>query len=277
MSINLKDTPKTSDGKPIFLPNIFPGIVQLCYHGQGDEPGAGPYKKASGAASRFKGPDFNVSFTGGDPTSKTVEWRFLEWVYLAGGTIKFVNADIGDTVELEVNAPASPATSTTAGTGNAGKYEIIPSSGLHMIVPAALCAAFGISNDWNVDLSEKEQDGNSNDIPTLTKVVPIPAENGDGCYDWDETAYAVSENLQKKGAYNLFDFEMNLGLWTPGLNLLGNGLEQLETANIKTKRMLPQWVYKVTATSHDVTANLKVVWRILVGRKNITKTGALGS
>jgi hypothetical protein len=41
--------------------------------------------------------------------------------------------------------------------------------------------------------------------------------------------------------------------------------------------MLPQWTYKVTATSHDVADNLKIVWRILVGRKNITKNGALGS
>ncbi|KPJ58556.1 MAG: hypothetical protein AMJ46_14000 [Latescibacteria bacterium DG_63] len=275
--MDLHRCPKTSDGKQIFLPNIFPGIVQLCYAGQGDEPGAGTYSKTSGAASRFKGPDFQIGFSSGGPSTKSVEWRFLEWVYLAGGSVKFVGADLGDTVELEVNAPASPATSVDAGTGNAGKFEIIPSSGLHMIVPGPLCAVFGVGKDWDVDLTELEEDGNEDEIPTLTKVVPVPAPDGDGCYDWDEETYAVSENLQGKGAYNLFDFAMNLGLWTPGLCLLGSGLEQMETANIKTKRMLPQWTYKVTAVSHDPADELKIVWRILIGRKNITKTGSLGS
>jgi hypothetical protein len=278
MSINLKDHPKTSDGKPIYLPNIFPGIVQLCYPGHGDEPGhGGTASKTTGAYSRFKGPDFAIKFQTGDPTTKSVAWQFLEWVYLAGGTIKFCNADMGDVVEMEVNAPASPATSVTAGTGNAGKYAL--GGGANMIVPQALCGAFGISNDWDVDLTEKMQDGDTTpkDIPTITKVVPVPANDGDGCYDWDFETYAVTENLQKKGAFNLFDFEVNLGVWTPGLCLLGAGLEQLETANIKSKRMLPQWIFKVTATSHDVTANLKLVWRLLLGRKNITKTGALMS
>jgi len=253
MGMDLRQKPQTSDGKPIFLANMFPGNVLSNHPGTADDITNGV---------RFGGDLFLLSQGSQGDTYR--EFQFLEWVYIAGGGIQWLNAEPGDWIDYRIYAPASPATSAP-GSGSYMKYEVIP--GINMFIPQP-------SGGWGLNLVEK-----LNANVNITKVTPVPAVDEDsgnpnGFFDWDPDTGAVTLNVEQKGYYNLFDSPMPLSRYVPRYAMLtpSFGPANLFTVPaVKPKKILPHWTHRVTIHRENSSANtLYVAWGLYVGREDTT-------
>jgi hypothetical protein len=214
------ENPKTVDGKIYVAPNIFPLGVLTNFCGVADDLENGIV--GSGELLNL------CSSSIGD----TIKYfRYIEWIYLAGGHLMFTGADIGDWCSFLVYVPPTEGVSNQ-GNGMFNKYPV--GSGINMYIPAAG------NGDWDLNLTEKE---NSN--VRFTKVKPIPAINT-GFFDWDENTEEVFLNANGTGAYNLFDSYIPLSEFFSKVPLLGNDSISLIVPAIKPIRILPHWVFKVT-------------------------------
>jgi len=255
MGMDLRQKPQTSDGKPIILTNMFPGNVLSNHPGSPDDITTG---------ARFGGDMFLLSQASQGDTYR--EFQFIEWVYIAGGGIQWLNAEPGDWIDYRIYAPASPATSAP-GSGSYAKYEFIPGSGMHMFIPQP-------SGGWGLNLNEK-----LNEYVNITKVTPVPAADEDsgeanGFFDWDHDTGVVTLNTQQKGGYNLFDCPMPISRYVPKYPMLvpSFGPSNIFTVPaVKPKRLLPHWKHRVTIHREASSANtLYVAWALYVGRENTT-------
>lgn len=246
--IDFRQDPKTTDGKPILLINLFPGNTQINYPGQGDDITAG---------ARHTGTAFEYTSVSAGETD--IAWQFIEWVYLAGGEIRHIGAKLGDWISYRIHAPATVGTSVTAGTGNHAKIDT--GLGFSMWVPAGTPGAG--SADWDIDLTET-----LNANVAFTKVNPVPDSNNEGMYDWDAETNAVTLN-PGKGAYNLFDADIPLTEFVSRTRLLGTGIISLTVPAVKPKRILPHWKHAVKI-NHVGTDQLDIVWYLYTARKITT-------
>lgn len=233
-------SPRTRDGKNIFLPNLFPGNVLLYITGVGDS------STVLGAGNKF-----TLSSASG---TTTIEFQFRDWIYLAGGGIFYEAATTGDEISMKLYAPASTVSASSGGnTGNANLVAL--GGGANMIVPAA-----------------------GNGTHNVTSAVPVPAfdeENGetaDGYWDWDSPdagAGTVSPNAAK-GAYNLYTFPNDLAYFVRSLQLVGNGANgnfDITVPAIKPKKILPQWKFYVSLTNGGVLHTVKTGWYLVTARR----------
>lgn len=233
--------PKTADGKPIYLPNIFPGPVVLYYAGSSDHPTNG----------RGAGDSFLISTTQAEDA--VFEFSFNDWVYLAGGYMHWQNAVAGDWVSMKLKAPATPV---TAAPGNNGNCNLV--NGV-VIVPAAGNGAY------NVD---------------LTQAVPIPAQasaTGDdegppnGYWDWEEPQIGkgtVTASATPGAAkWQLLAVDIDLTRFVSKMQLLGTNRLDVMIPAIKPKKILPQW--KIRVDLHSASARdpaLNFVWLLVTAR-----------
>ena len=231
-------TPRSSDGKPILLPNIFPGPVVLYYAGSADHATNG----------RGAGDVFLLSSTQAE--DKALEFAFNDWVYLAGGYIRWTGAVAGDWVSMKLIAPATPV---TAAPQNDGNCNIV--SGI--IVPAAANGAY------NVD---------------LTQAVPVPAQaaaTGDteggpnGYWDWDEPqtgkGTVTPSGTPGSAKWHLVAAAVDLTRFVSKLPMLGNGELDAMIPAIKPKKILPHW--KMRVDLHNSTAkSLDLTWLLVTAR-----------
>lgn len=228
------NAPKTSDGKLIFLPNLFPGGVTLYLCGAGD-----------GVNGRGEGQEFSV---GSDEAGESeVEFSFSDSIYFAGGTISWVGGEIGDHISLLAYAPATPVVANGSGAGNCSVM------GSGVIVPAA-------------------GDG-SHDVD-LSTAVPIPAYDDDGNrsgqWDWSDPwtgagSIVPAANGPGTGNCNLIAAQFTLARFAAKMPLLGNGSMNLQLPAIKPKLMWPQWKFKAVLTNSG-HAGLKCAWMIVAAR-----------
>lgn len=230
-------TPRTSDGKPIYLPSIFPGGVNVYYAGCGDHSTNG----------RGEGDTFAINSDSGGDT--VVEFGFNDWTYIAGGGIRYANGMIGDWMSILLFAPASPTTAAS-GTGNCNIINGV-------IVPAAGNGAF------NVDLS-------------LAVPIPsFDEDNGgepSGYWDWDEPAVGrgsvVPSASPGSAKWHLLAVPVNLARFAAKFPLLGAEHVPMTVPAVKPKKVLPQWRYRVTLRNSG-HANLQISWYLVLAR---TKT-----
>jgi hypothetical protein len=231
------EPPKTSDGKPIVLPCLFPPGVFMYYAGCADDPTNG----------RGQGEQFHLSSdTAGD---ETLEFTFNDWVYLTGGDGQGCCAELGDWITFEVVAPASTVTPNGGGTGNCNLVDVPNTGGtLHVIVPAA-----------------------GNGTHDLDQPVPIPAgkpneKTGYWEWDWpDEGKGTVSAGEPGKAEFNLYDFQITLNRQLPKYQLLGDRTFELTIPAVNPGALLPYWKQKITLHNGGHTG-LKVVWTIVCAR-----------
>lgn len=230
-------TPRTSDGKPVFLPNIFPGPVLLYYAGSADHATNG----------RGAGDLFWISSTQAE--DKTQEFQFNDWVYLAGGFLRFAGAVCGDWVSMKLYAPATPVT-PASGDGNCNIVSGI-------LVPAAGNGAY------NVD---------------LTQAVPVPAQaastgdnegSANGYWDWDEpqTGKGTVTASATPGAakWHLVPAQIDLARFVSKMGLSGDGSMNTTIPAIKPKKILPHW--KIQVLLHNSTAkSLDLTWTLVMAR-----------
>jgi len=241
-------SPSTSDGKPIFLPCLFPGNVYLYPTGAGDNVTN---------QTRGDGQSFVVKCTA--EQDYNVEFQFIDWVYLAGGGIKWKNGEDGDWVSLLIYAPATPVTPNGSNTGNCNLVD--PGVGAAiLIVPAAGNGAY------DVDLED---------------AVPVPAYTEDeegvqtpnGFYTWsapDTGSGVISASVPQVSPYNLFAVAIDLVRFANRLQLEGTEIQDLTIPAVKPKKILPQWKFKVTAHHAAGTSNLEVQWWLSTARTKTT-------
>jgi hypothetical protein len=231
--------PKTSDGKPIYLPNIFPGNVMLYIAGCGDS------STTIGAGS-----DFRASSDAAGTTD--VEWQFRDWCYLAGGGLIYTGAEFNDTVTFKLSAPASTVTANGSNTGNVNLVEVVPNTGMSIIVPAA-----------------------GNGTHDLTSGVPVPAydeDNGepaDGWWNWSEPdtgSGTLTSAVSVTGKYDLYNFPIDLSVFMRKMPIMGSGNLDITVPAIKPKKILPQWKFTVSVVNGGHTG-LKVGWYTVVARR----------
>lgn len=226
----LEMAPRTSDGKPVFLPNLFPGPVTLCHSGAGDITGG-----------RGNGPLFNASSNSVGDTA--VEWQFNDWIYLAGGGIRYMGGGLGDYVDMLVYAPATTVTPNINNTGNCNCIG----PGNALIVPAASNGA------WDMD---------------PLQAIPVPSETGTGWYAWSEPDTGTGTVIPlsaSTGAFNLYTVPVNLARFVSHLPLLGDGVIDLTIPAVKPKKLLPHWKSRVVLHNGG-HAGLAVVWHVVTAR-----------
>lgn len=236
MAIELR-TPKSSDGKFIFLPAQFRGDVQVYFPGAADDIDSGV---------RHGGELFAAQSTVVE--EKTIEFQFAEFVYFVGGIVRWSGAALGDSVTYEAVAPATPATEEPGG----GEFTKVPiGGGINMFVPYP-------GGGWDIDLAEKASEN-----VRFTKATPVPGPEGLCPFNWDEATDEVS--VVGNGSYYLFDSEIVLACFLPRFPLLGDGAQEFLPASVKAKKMLPHWRHRVRLD--NTTAKiLSLVWVLYAAR-----------
>lgn len=236
--VELAGVPTTSDNKPIFLPNLFPGPDTLYLTGSADN---------LADKTRGDGPAFVVESSAVE--DKVLEFGFLDAIYLAGGTVNASGGDANDWISLSLHAPATAVTPNGTNTGNCALVEIIPGSGLYMIVPRA--------GDGTHDVD-------------LTTAVPVPSGIDEsapaGFWEWSNPATGsgvITPMMARTGNYNLYAFPVDLARFCNRLPLLVSLV--LTVPAIKPKKILPQWRFRATL-HHDDTTPIVVAWYLLTSR-----------
>lgn len=234
--------PKTSDGKLIVLPNLFPGGVSLYLTGAADNTDYG-----DGQAFMLSSDDNN---------DISIRWTFLDWVYLAGGAVHFMNAVLGDSVDFIAFAPASIVTPNNDLIGNC----ILAGPGDVLIVPA---------------------NGNGTHDVDLSTAVPIPSYAIDeipvddihgtkpsGFWEWDEPDLGkgkIIPSIPNSGRYNLYAVKINLARFVNRFPINGTGTIDMTLPAIKPKKILPHWFFQVTLHNSGHTG-LQIAWNLTTAR-----------
>ena len=249
MTISLKRSPSTSDGRTISLTTRFRGDVDPYFTGCGDDPSVLP-----GASGRRGGADFLVgwSTSPGSADDKNLEFQFNDWVYISGGRIQWTGGNAGDYVSFKMYAPATIVTSN-AGSGNCNLSPL--GGGANLVVPA-------------------DGDG-SHDVTDVDKI-PVPAFDGNGnpngYWNWDEPDEgrgSVSPSaVPGKGNCNLLDFDRDLVVWVARLQLIGDGSEPI-SPETTARKIYPPWKFRVDI--HNAGAStLHCAWTMYLARKVTT-------
>jgi len=182
--------PRNYDGRLIVQPVTLGSGQWHYWHGVGDSA------TELGGGQRF----MTSKASAGE---ETVSWHYRDPVWIAGGSLRYVGATLGDWVRLTIYAPATPVTPNAAHTGNC---HIV----YGVIVPAAGNGAY------DVDLST---------------AVPVPTSDFEPYTGyWD---YALPTEMRGRGTvtpgspghakYHLIPARINLDGFVRDEMLLGNG------------------------------------------------------
>jgi len=236
--------PQAEDGKLYVTPDLFPLGYFAVHAGCGDDVSAGK----RGEGQRFKAA---IDSEG----SVAVGFQFIDHVLLAGGSLYRMGGDIDDFVDFKILAPATQGISSP-GAGGFDKYDV--GGGLNMYVPNGSQAG-----GWDVDLSEK-----LNGFVAFTKAVPVPSSSKTGWFDYNIVTNTLSLNADQRGAYHLFDADLDITRHVTKAPLLGEGKMCSTVAAVKPALVLPHWKFETTITHGEASNSLKVVWKLFIGRKN---------
>jgi len=222
--VDLKRPPMSSDNRPYTAPNMFPMGYLTEFTGVGDDVTNGVI--GGGAL---------LALSSTIVEEKDLSFQFIRRFYLAGGAATWKGAVLGDWVRFGLHAPATVGTSNP-GAGAYVKVEVAPSSGMHVYVPHPTA-----QGNWDLNLTEK-----LNSKVGFTKVVPVPASNQDGFFDWDMNTGDVALNVLQKGRYNLFDFDVPMHTFVQKVSIIGESSQLFTVPAVKPYLCLPHWHIKLT-------------------------------
>jgi hypothetical protein len=231
MSINLKKAPEAFDGKQLITTNAFPEFCVETIVGCGDDAAQG-----IGAGAEF---ELQRSSEG----EETLEFYFIDTVWMAAGSAIFKDAAIGDWCSFLLFAPATAVSSTPG----AGDCNLVPTGlGFNIVVPAA-------------------GDGSH----TLQTPVLVPNAGKTGYWDWDQSTTGhgtITPNVYGKGAFDMFDVELPLAKFANKVPILGTGSVHLGIHNVRSKALYPYWKCRVTLHNHDGAHTVLFAWHLVLGR-----------
>lgn len=230
---------KNYDGRLITQPVTLGSGQWHYWHGEGDDVASDPQAVGGGQA-------FEVTrATAGDTP---VTWEYRDPVWIAGGSLKFQGAQMGDHVTFVIYAPATAITASAGGnTGNCNLHE----SGI--LIPAAGDGAYDVD---------------------LETAIPVPTSDfAPFSGYWD---YALPADLKGRGTltagapgaskYHLIPADIPLDQFVHKERLLGAGETFYEPQNINVSLCLPGWRFKCTLHNEGGGHTLEAVWRVLVSR-----------
>lgn len=222
---------KSEDGRVRTQPVTLGPNQWHSFHGVGDNPPA-----------IYGGQKFNLSrSTVGD---EVASWRYRDPVQLVGGEVYFSGAQLGDSVDLCVYAPASVAASTP-GVGNANLVSGV-------FVPA-------IGGAWTVDLTQ------SSPVPSPTNTgfwdyTPSPTELGPG---------TITPGVPGASRWHLLPVRQTLVCFVKENPLLGaRGFVDFEPPNVKATQLYPEWRLECTLHVTGVDHQVDLAWRVVSARKS---------
>ena len=229
--------PVTRDGSPVIHPLTLESGEWHYWHGEADDLVADPQEVGGGTP-------FEATLTAAGDT--VIEWSYRDMVWIAGGTLTFQGAQLGDTASFCIYAPATAVVANGGGTGNCNVSGAV-------IVPAAGDGAY------DVDLSA---------------AAPVPtADSAPYTGYWDFTPPAdmkgpgtITAGAPGTAKYHLLTVDQPLDQFAKGIRLLGSGKELFEPQNINVSACLPKWKFKMTLHNEDGGHTVEVVWRMLVSR-----------
>lgn len=240
--------PTTSDGKQIVLPCLFPGGVYLFVCGATDSE-----------TERGEGDLLTISSETSGDTVVDMD-PFLDFVYVAGGTLLFEGGQLGDWFSARMVCPATEVVVNESNTGNCTLTECPACPGIpadaKIIVPAA---------------------GNGTHDVDLETATPVPTHDpeeggaGSGFYTWNEPATGVGRGTivavpGMTGDYHLLDHEVQLVAFVNRVPLLGSGQLDVSVQSVKPKKLLPHWNGRMTLHNTGHTG-LKAALMIVTARK----------
>lgn len=228
--MDLRYSPRGTDGRPFISPNIFPVGYLTQFTGVSDDIDNG-----------IEGGGNLLVLSSSVVEEISLEVQFLRAYYLAGGAASWSGAVAGDWVGFQLVAPATAGTSNP-GAGAYDKYAV--GTGVHMYIPNATQ-----TGDWDLDLDET-----LNENVDFTKVVPVPADNADGFFDWDRDTGVVTLNASQTGRYNLFDFLVSMHAFVKNVPLIGSSSSPFTVPAIKPYLCLPHWHVKITLNNSTAKA-----------------------
>lgn len=226
--------PLTSMGTPIVQPNVVPS-GHLFY-------GTGAFDDITNGL-RGKGPQIVLK----TDSETTLKGRFLEYIYILGGTIISKNAEIDDWISLHLEAPASVPTVNGSNTGNCNIVG-------PMIVPA------DGDGTHDIDCSTIES-GQIN-----LNLTPVPNPAGLGKWDWDpDLTPSIFPNEEGKGTYDLYIVTIPLVRQANRYPALYHGNVTPEAA-VKAKKVLPHWEWVFTGHRGSVAGEVEIAIRLDAAR-----------
>lgn len=229
------DSPKTSDGKLIFLQSLFPGGVYLYYTGSGDTTNVGDGTSL-------------VVTTSTEDHDEEVEITFRDWYYVSGGFGFFRGAEPGDWLSMFYYAPASEVTPNAQNQGNCNVVNSV------VIVPAAGNGAY------DVDLET------ASIIPAYDEVTGVES----GYWEWSEPDTGrgtITAGSPGASPWHLMTVDVALTRPLNRINILGDGPFNLPAPEIKAKMIPPHWPLKFTLHHGSGTHLLELVGNIMTTRK----------
>jgi len=235
-------SPKMTDNKPFFTPDMFPAGTIAVFADCADNATTGV---------RWAGDRFQVSANSEGDT--VFEAQFIDLLYLVGGDMVRKNGTIGDYAKHKIYCPATAGTENV-GAGDFDKFQVATSCNMYVYVSTG-------DGDWDLNLTEK-----LNANVNFTKAVPVPCVPGTGWFDYNPTTDTLVVNPDHAGSYNLFDFDVYLPPHLPVLGLLGDGTRDLRPFAASPKALLPHWIHEVTVHHGTGTHQLDVTWTLIVGR-----------
>lgn len=227
--------PRNYDGRPIIQPVTLGSGQWHYWHSVGDD-----------GSTLAGGQRFGSSR---DTTGEnTVHWSYRDPVWVAGGTLKYLNADLGDWVTLTIYAPATPVVPNPTNTGNC-----------HVVYGVIVPAAGGNTGEYDVDLAT---------------AIPVPTSDFEpysGYWDYTLPAQMMGRGVITPGTpghakYHLCAGRVSLDGFVREEMLLGDGESFYEPQNINVSLCLPGWEFECIIHNESGDHNLKVIWRVLVSR-----------
>ena len=233
----------SDDGRPIMATNRIAEGYTIFNTGASSDIAAGTYLGGMGMIMT--------------DSMLTKEFQFLDHFYLINALAIWEGADLDDTMESTVYAPA-----TTGLTNVAGDFTKVPFGGGNLIVPTPVGAG-----DWSLDLTTT-----LNANVAILACTPVPSSTNTGYFDYDPDSNVMTANLSGTGGYHLLDFDVTLHVFCSGVHgLNSNGAISIYgVEGIIGKRLFNTYKMKSTLTTSKSASSLKVAINLCLGvKKNV--------
>lgn len=236
--------PRTSDQRVLGAPNRIPPGVTVYPGGISDDIVNG----AHGGGTELKLYNDLVA------PVLSVDYRSLNHFYAIGGRAVWENASVADYIDAELIALASTGFAVEA--GDYEIYELIPSTGLGVFVPASGGPGTGTHN---LNLSET-----LNGNVSILANTPVPVAGNIGWFDYDSDNNILTANATQNGGYNLYNFDITMFAF--GRRLWGrklDGAESIyESTDIVGKLLFNTWTIRFTLIPTGVDATVGLILNV---------------